>query len=305
MTQVPDNSPSYHRQCLICGDGCLKAVTDVRRVELVRCQSCGLVFAARVPTPDELIRHYAEYSRDTSFNSDISVRRREEWLDLFEFYRLANRLLDVGCGVGSLLNQAKTHGWETYGTEFTDRAVQLCKDNEHFMEQGMLDRGKYARDSFDVVVYSEVIEHINNHREEFREVYSILRPGGLLFVTTPNFDSISRRLLGGRWNVIQYPEHLTYFTPITLARLMDTVGFKTTWIKTSGFSVTRFSDSLKSLEDDLPTHNRRRRGSGDETIRAMFEVPGIKLVKSGLNWALMKSGYGDSIKAAFVKSEAS
>jgi len=48
-------------------------------------------------------------------------------------------------------------------------------------------------------VYTEVIEHIQNQDEEFNYVQDLLRPGGLIHLTTPSIDSLERRLLGPDW----------------------------------------------------------------------------------------------------------
>lgn len=272
------------------------------RTALLRCGDCSFVFSTYAPSTAELVQHYEGYSRDTSFTSECSIRRRREWLEsYFEPYRKENRLLDVGCGVGQLLDQAREAGWNTFGTEFTDRAVAICRERGHAINQGPLDPSSYRRGSFDVIVYSEVIEHINNHREEFEYVYELLRPGGLLFLTTPNFNSLSRRILRDRWNVIQYPEHLAYFTPKTLRRLMCATGFRPVWIKTTGFSLTRFSASL--VRGGQANSSERRKGAetADERLRSLLEYSAGAMVKAGVNKFLMAVRLGDSIKAGFEK----
>lgn len=288
-----------HRRCLICDSSSLAAMVDYKRVTLVRCRGCGLVFSPLIPTIEELVRHYEGYSRSTIFNSPVSIRRRAEWVTWFNSYRQTNRILDVGCGVGDLLDQAKQAGWVTYGTEFTQKALDICTRKGHSMAAGPLELSNYQRESFDVVVYSEVVEHINNHREEFRRVQAILRPGGLLFITTPNFNSFSRRILGDRWNVIQYPEHLAYFTPQTLASLMELSGFEKVWLKTTGISVTRFLTSMRNPREANVA--RRDAHSADEAARVLLEAHGMNVVKRTVNAMLDKTQLGDSIKAAFMK----
>lgn len=290
-----------HRECIICGHEGLDPLEGFDRVELVRCGRCGMVFSPRVPPMEELVEHYEGYTRDIDLVSAVSLARREEWLDMFQSYRKTNRLLDVGCGVGELLDQARERGWRTYGTEFTKRAIDICRRRGHRMNRGRLDASDCESDSFDVVVYSEVIEHIQNQVEEFRHVRSLLRPGGLVFVTTPNFDSLSRRLLGERWNVVQYPEHLAYFTPGSLEQLMDLSGLETAWMRTTGISLTRFQASVR---DAAPVDRRERLSSVDERIRGLLEVRGLGLLKRGLNFLLDATQLGDSIKAGFVKPEA-
>jgi SAM-dependent methyltransferase len=289
---------AQHTQCLVCRSDDLRRLPGFRRVSLVKCADCGLVFCIDIPTREQLVTHYDQYLRDTSYESHVSNVRREEWLDQFTKYSQTNRILDVGCGIGDLLNQARRRNWETHGVEFTDRAVEICTNNGHRMTRGPLDPSRYERDYFDVV---EVLEHINNQIEEMARVGQILRPGGLLFITTPNFNSLSRRALGDHWNVIQYPEHLAYFTPATLKRLMHSGGYETAWLRTTGVSVTRWKASIANRNTPVRTANRKRAHSADEKLRTVLEKKGAKQIKRTMNWLLTLTQTGDSIKAGFVK----
>ena len=167
------------------------------------------MFVERIPTSDELIAHYETYGRNACL-SPITVQRYQELLDGFELYRRKGRLLDVGCGVAYFLDLAKGRGWDVHGTEYTDEAVAICREKGLTIHQGPLHAENYTPGDFDVITYFEVIEHINNPREDLAQVSSLLRPGGLFYCTTPNFGSASRALLQEKWNVISYPEHLTY-----------------------------------------------------------------------------------------------
>ena len=79
------------------------------------------------------------------------------------------------------------------------------------MELGVLDPTKYEPESFDIVCSFEVIEHINNPREELSNFNKLLRPGGLVYCTTPNFNAVERYQLGSDWNVLG----CTNISPIT------------------------------------------------------------------------------------------
>lgn len=304
-----------HEACPLCGDARFEALAEMRRVELVQCAACDAVFTPKVPTLRELMEHYEGYPRAAKVDSPISRRAREVWLDQFEPYRRTNRFLDVGCDIGLLLNQARGRGWETYGTEFTDEAVAICEANGHRLHKGLLRDADYEPESFDVVVYTEVIEHINNQREEFARVLELLRPGGLLYVTTPNFDSLSRRVLGDRWTVIDYPEHLVYFTPVTLRRFMASAGFEEVNLESSGVSVSRLlssfrqpAESVAAANDDAPraadTPRLERDIRADELIRgAMANSAILGGAKTLVNRVLHHAALGDSIKAMFRKPD--
>src|SRR5690606_29998263 len=118
----------------------------------------------------------------------------------------------------------RERGWETHAVELTDEALEVLRGKGHHVFRAPLSTARLPAGSFDVVVYTEVIEHINQPLEELGAIRKALSPGGLLYVTTPNFNSVSRRVLGAKWNVVVYPEHLCYYTPRTLLDLASRVG---------------------------------------------------------------------------------
>jgi 2-polyprenyl-3-methyl-5-hydroxy-6-metoxy-1,4-benzoquinol methylase len=263
----------------------------------VRCRECRFVFSSAVPTAGELREHYERYGRD-DYLSPLTAKRYRELLDRFEPARSNNRLLDVGCGVGHFAAVAKGRGWNVYGTELTDRAVEVCARKGITMHKGQLAPSNYRPDFFDVITSIETIEHINNPLEDVSNMAAILRPRGLLYVTTPNFNSLSRRLLGGRWNIIEYPEHLSYYTPETMAALLRRCGFEDVEVRTTGVSLTRWRTSLKVSDEKLISAD-----SGDERVRVLLEENrALRASKRLLNYALTVSGSGDSMKVMARKA---
>lgn len=289
-----------HTQCVLCGNERLESLGYLYN-KLVRCLACSVVFDERIPSQRELLEHYTQYERAQSFDSPISRKRRQEILLALSPYRQAKRLLDVGCGVGAFLDEAKELGWETFGAEYTQEAVEVCQSNGHSMHLGPILSAAFPDNHFDVVIYSEVIEHINNQPLEFAEVHRILRPGGMLYVTTPNFNALERRLLGEKWNVIQYPEHLVYFTPRTLHNLLAPLGFERQRILTSGVSVSRIQQSLRPYDESRKTHQRQHRSSSDEKLRAVTEYnPIAGQLKNLVNQLLNVTQLGKTIRAWYM-----
>ena len=213
-------------------------------------------------------------------------------MDHFETHRKSNRLLDVGCGIGLFLEMAKERSWEVYGTEFSDRAVAICAEKGISMQQGPLDSRNYEPGTFDVVTSFEVIEHLNNPVQVVGNMAAILQPKGLLYLTTPNFNSLSRDVLKQEWNVIGYPEHLAYYTPSTMKSLLKRQGFSHISIRTTGWSLTRFRTSRKLSAQPFVSAK-----SDDAKLRTVPEGnriirTGKQLVNSLLTWA----GKGDTLK---------
>lgn len=218
-------SESMHRQCLLCGSTSLKPMMRYAAFHLVRCRNCSFIFSQRIPTEEELINHYNQYGRD-DYLSPVTVKRFHEILDQLEKFRDTNNMIDVGCGIGYFLEAARDRGWKVFGTEYTDEAVRICRSKGISMQQGKLNPGNYSPGFFDVIISIEVIEHINNPNEEAGNFSAILRKEGAVYLTTPNFNSLSKMILKEKWNVLAYPEHLSYYTPKTIARLFTQHGFE-------------------------------------------------------------------------------
>jgi 2-polyprenyl-3-methyl-5-hydroxy-6-metoxy-1,4-benzoquinol methylase len=279
-------------RCIVCGAASPKPLDAYRRAHLVRCRECGLVFAGREPSEEELADNYGAYSR-ADYDSPITRRRYRELLDGFEPYRKTGRVLDMGCGIGFFLEEAKARGWEAYGSEFEPRAVEIVRGKGLHCAQAPIDAETFEPGSFDVVTAFEVVEHLGDPLAEAETIARVLRPGGLLYCTTPNFASLSRRALRDRWSVIAYPEHLTYFTPATLRSWLARAGFTPAKLTTTGISLARLRHDVAIAE--RPGH------CSDEGLREQVESSrALRAAKSAANALLGATRGGDTIKGHFV-----
>ncbi|MCF8465076.1 MAG: methyltransferase domain-containing protein [Flavobacteriales bacterium] len=285
-----------HQNCLVCKSPKLKPVNGFEKHHLVKCKSCSFVFCKPIPTQEELNAVYEGYGRN-DYLSDLTIQAYERVLDSFEPYRKTNRLIDVGCGIGYFLEVAKRRGWEVYGTEYTQEAVAICEGKGASMQLGPLNTANYEAESFDIICSFEVIEHINNPLLELASFNKILRKGGLVYCTTPNFNAVERYQLGADWNVLTYPEHLSYYTPNTLKRVFKEAGFSTKKVLATGVSITRIKKSQG--KSDQATISAT---SDDEKLRNQIAGnPLLGIAKDIINWKLTLFGVGNSLKGWFVK----
>lgn len=264
---------------------------------MVKCNNCQFVFTKKIPSKQELLDYYSNTYDRTSYLSPITVKRYEEILDRLEEYRHTGKLLDVGAGYGFFLEIAKRRGWDVYGTELTDEAIDHCRKKGITMYQGEFQDLKFDIGSFDVIVSIEVLEHINNPVEFTQKAHEVLRKGGVFYLTTPNFNSFLRYSLKDKYNVIEYPNHLCYYTNSTLEKLFSEHGFRKLETKTTGISVTRFRTSKGKTEQEFVCET-----SDDEMLRFRIERnPVLKAAKSSTNGVLNILKMGDSLKGYFVK----
>jgi 2-polyprenyl-3-methyl-5-hydroxy-6-metoxy-1,4-benzoquinol methylase len=165
------------------------------------------------------------------------------------------------------------------------------------MKLGALNPANYEPESFDVICSFEVIEHINNPLSELNAFHTLLRKGGLVYCTTPNFNAVERYMLGADWNILGYPEHLSYYTPSTLKRVFRESGFRTQKVQATGISLTRIKKSQgKSAQATISAT------SDDEKLRNQIAGnPLLGMAKDIINWKLTLFGVGNSLKGWFVK----
>jgi 2-polyprenyl-3-methyl-5-hydroxy-6-metoxy-1,4-benzoquinol methylase len=283
--------------CPVCGSRRQKRLRRYDAAHLVRCTDCGLTFTGRRPSDDELAAHYQNYGTSW-FDSPVTRERYRELLESFEPYRRANRILDVGCGPGYFLEEAQKCGWDAHGSEFSARALELNRSKGLNVVDAPIGPDTFAPGSFDVITAFEVVEHLRDPLAEAAMLAVLLRSGGLLYCTTPNFNAVSRLALGARWMNIGYPEHLIYFTRRTLQTWLAPFGLAPTAVTTTGFSITAIQVGVSP--DSGPAYSRQ---SADQRLRVAVERSRLlRFGKTTANALLTTVGAGDTLKAWFERT---
>jgi SAM-dependent methyltransferase len=154
-------------------------------------------------------------------------------------------LLDVGCGFGAFLEAAKSVGWRVYGVEVAFAPASIAA-RHHDVFYGYLSDAPYEPNSFDVVRLNNVIEHVSSPRALLQEIRRLIRPGGLLFISTPNVTSFTAALNGMGWRYVQGESHLYLFGLRTIERLLENAGFKVVSVSTPGIRLIDKNGSRES-----------------------------------------------------------
>lgn len=135
------------------------------------------------------------------------------------------RLLDVGCGNGGFLHAMRRAGWEVAGLEPDARAASAAAALGIPVTLGLLEADSFPEASFDAVTLSHVIEHLHDPPTILNRCFRVLRPGGALWIATPNLDSLGHDRFGADWFALDPPRHLVLFTPDALRRAAARAGF--------------------------------------------------------------------------------
>ncbi len=134
------------------------------------------------------------------------------------------RLLDVGCGTGTFLDVARRAGWEVYGLEVSAYAAEQARRRGLNVTGASADDMRLEVSAYDCVTLWDTLEHVRDPVGVLRTAGRALRPGGVLALSTGDITSLCARLTGARWHLFNLPEHLYFFSPAALARLLARAG---------------------------------------------------------------------------------
>lgn len=133
-------------------------------------------------------------------------------------------VLDIGCGDGSFLRTAMELGWQATGIDPDPKASGYAAGAR--VQQGGLPATGLQSASYDVVTLSHVIEHTHDPVASLREVFRLLRPGGQVWIATPNVLAEGHRRFGANWIGLHPPAHLVVFSHAALRRALQLAGFE-------------------------------------------------------------------------------
>jgi SAM-dependent methyltransferase len=260
--------------------------------DVARCGHCRVAFLHPEPSPEQLSAVYAAYYRhDNSDLNPLTAARYDEILGRIERARGPGRLLDVGCGAGQFLEVARRRGWQTSGTEISESARQYLGARGLTVHQGSLP-DLALENSFELVSLIEVLEHLPDPLAHLAAAARALRPAGWLYLTTPNFDGLSRRLIQGRWRVLA-PEHLFYYSPRALRRALEP-HFDAIEIRTKNLDVADLRAKLRPRRSPETSYSNIAETT---VLRERIEASrSLRLAKAVTNTVLRLSGTGDTLE---------
>ena len=196
---------------------------------IVRCRNCGFVFTSPRFSDLEYDRIYREVRSpadlDRSFEAAKAARFRRLAAIVRKFQPRDTSFLDFGCGDGGFLRQFNSPG---------GRGFEICTEGRRMVGSCEIVTGDWATvagsrifppAAFDFVVAFDVLEHLPRIGEDLALIRTVLRTGGHFFVSVPNIESFVAKALGKYWNMLLL-EHLWYFSPKTLERMMARYGFE-------------------------------------------------------------------------------
>lgn len=225
------------KSCILCNSTDSKSVFNENGIDILECKNCNHVYSSF-----EQAEHYDGYWEGENQTYDLDwwdTAHRSVYKDFIASYLKteSGKLLDVGCGLGFFVKAVLTSKpkWDAIGYEISTQAVAFANKENGLPNifAGLVQNSKLPENTFDIITLWDVIEHIPKPHSLLTYLFSLLKPGGILFLQTPNFPiqlakaKLKVRLKGMQedGHYLEAKDHVNNYKMHTLAELGKQCGF--------------------------------------------------------------------------------
>jgi SAM-dependent methyltransferase len=251
--KIVNTGKSIHRLCPLCGTDNEKVKPSVYSKDewiIKKCAKCKLVYLENPPAYEELEETYAwektshqvaeeKKKKESALRQGVRaierykdrLIRRDKLIDLAKQYFPAGHVIDVGCGGGEVMfrldKKLIPFGIEV-SKQLSNRAHKIAEDRggRVFCGNALLGLDTFENDFFTAAIMSAYFEHESAPREVLRKIRRILQPGAPLVIKVPNYGCLNRIFTQKKWCGFRYPDHVNYWTPKTLKKIIGDTGFE-------------------------------------------------------------------------------
>ena len=194
--------------------------------DIVRCAGCGHMQVHPLPSAPQLADAYSDAESSDYVEEEAGQRETARTvLGRISQHASGGHLLDLGCWVGFLLDEARRSGWEVTGVEPSRFASAYAREQLGLdVRTDDLLTAALPEHAFDAIVLGDVLEHLPRPGDALDRVATLLAPDGVVALMLPDAGSVAARALGRRWWSI-IPTHVHHFTRTSLTVLLRTHGF--------------------------------------------------------------------------------
>ncbi len=291
-----DPSTLVRPPCALCAATRSRERYRLQLGSIVRCENCGFNYVSpRLPRDWLLAKTQAWATSDVVDDERLRIAFERRTLKIFGdmierceplVVNSRRRLLDIGCSTGAFLTVARERQWDTTGVEVGEASANYARTQLGLnVINGSLFDFDGPPESFDLIAFLEVIEHLEDPRRALRRIARWLAPGGILVLSTPNFDSLFRRLFGIRWWVVNCEdEHIQLFTPATLVEMLEAEGMAVVELRVRGI------DLAGLISAAFPRRGSGKGGAQNTTAKESSGYHHARTRKERLKAALQRIG---------------
>jgi len=196
--------------------------------EIFQCTLCGIFIKKILKQPQNKLYdkdYYAQYP----YSHTLGLTNRYFRSKIRTLQKLIGKsrpsVLDIGCGWGDFGIVAKGESLPYFGIDGSPTAIQIAKNKNLFVENTTLKKLILQKKQFDAIVSFQTLEHVKNPHFFLNSARQLLRPGGIILLTTPNNLTPLRFLMRGKWSVYNTDSHFVFYDTKTLRLILEKNGF--------------------------------------------------------------------------------
>ena len=205
-----------------------------------KCCSCGFVKAKDQYFLGDFNKIYSDqyYQLGDYYNyrdEEQALKRNfRNRLNKIRSYKNSGNLLDIGCGYGLFLEEAKTY-YNVLGVERNPELAEKISGRLNLPVKGGDFSKTFFDKNFDVITAFDVVEHVPDPRIFVQKCRQINNDGGMLFLETGDINSVLATIQKESWRLVNPPEHLNYFSVKTLTTLLEKSGYEVIFVERVNF----------------------------------------------------------------------
>lgn len=278
--------------CPYCASPAQRPGPERTSFRYARCARCGSGYVASHTI--DFRAFYEGYDPELVLDlAPVLAARYRDMLAMLAAAAPGRRMLEVGCGNGHFLALAAEAGWETSGTELSRAHAERARGRGLDVVYGdVVEETLFPGRRFDAVVAMEVIEHLAEPTRFLAVMAERLVPGGVVFLTTPNFGSVTRRLLGPAWSVLG-EEHVALASPKGLTLALQGAGFRVVRIRSKSLYVGEYVRALRGAAGPSATPLAAENAALRDQIE---ESRVLTTLKGAVNAVLGATGLGEALE---------
>jgi 2-polyprenyl-3-methyl-5-hydroxy-6-metoxy-1,4-benzoquinol methylase len=249
--------------CPVCSNQKWAEVYKIKEWNIAKCTVCG--FARIVPFPAQesrpefysfknvTSRNIKSFSPAQKFSRAMKhlsqkITNRDKagiFLHKLSSYLSAGaKVLDIGCGDGSFIKQAKEK-FDCYGIEISEYLAALARKEKLNVMVGNFLFTDFANEKYDGITLISLLEHLDDPEKAMKKCFDLLNNGGYLLIKTVNYGCLNRIIKRENWSGFRPPDHVIYFTPLNLKLLLLKIGFTKIRISSWPFNDNMYCDARK------------------------------------------------------------
>jgi len=278
---------SYKIRCPLCETSILILLVCRNTYSLYRCKHCGLIFKHIGSLKQGGVQELQDCVYTESYMANRSYQRRlikgmnKHRLGVLNKWMEGGDLLEIGCGTGEFLEEARKKGFNACGVDASQRLATYALKKQIEVKYGRIEDLRLQLHHFHVICMFHLIEHIEKPMRFLKSICDLLQKNGILFIITPNAESFSNKIFGWQHPNYTQDDHLCFFSKRTLKKLLAGQGFEVVDIFSKEYAHHFFSSFLGFLRTHLKTNG---------TIFGLHENRVINKKMEGKLFTKLKSG---------------